>query len=176
MIWPNRYFLVPFNIKLSGNIGVLLYTGVQLFYWWLLFLICWYDLPFLREKMSSDGVRRGNSTALPANCKLCTAHLLHAGLHVHPPSAFAILSYCVIFFRLVFRWGIGFTGCSHHPLSTGSQHCFWGGSDFLQSSQEQEKNAERHRSRNTWYALQHLFIHEEAKARFAVCATAEALI
>lgn len=98
MIWPNRYFLVPFNFKLSGNLGVLLHTGAQLFYWWLLFLICWYDLPFLCEKMSSDGVGRGNSTALPANCELCTAHLLHAGLHVHPPSAFAILRYCVIFF------------------------------------------------------------------------------
>lgn len=100
-------------------------------------------------------VKKCRLTPLDAETALCSLQavsgvdLLHAG-----PPVVSVLNECFFFFlRLVFRCGIRFTGCSHHPLSTDSQHHFCGGPDFLQPSQEQGENAKRQRSSNTWYAL-----------------------
>lgn len=120
--------------------------------------------------MSSDGVGHGNSTVLPANCKLCM------GLHVHPPSAFAILNYCVIFFAWCLDEESGSLAVVIIPcllaLSTVSVVALIFCS--LHKNKKRMQSATAPATHGTH--SQHLFIHEEAKARFAVCATAEALI
>lgn len=53
--------------------------------------------------------------------------------------------------HLSYRWGVIRPTCRHHhPQSVGSEHSVSGGSNFLQSPQEQTKSSERHNSFHKW--------------------------
>lgn len=154
-----------FDFQLSRHITVLLCTGVTfiLLVTYVFHLLIWSGIPLILWINVSWSWWKQQQHSAPKEMYVAHRTPLVCRHHV----SFITLTYLSL--RLSFRWGIRFTGCNHHPLSVGSKHPFSGGSDSLQSPQEQRKNAEHRSSFNTWYKLQNLCIHKESRAHFVLC-------